>query len=191
MCGKDVAEIKGDRRGSWNRPRIERKDEADRGYSGICAVCTRKAHGGGGSVKLTVADMKALVARAAEAGEKAYRDAIPTPMVVYTPKNMMASLMGGDDGGADPNEPVYNVPEGVCGTAWVNIKPGGSRFARFILKEGLGRSDSYRGGVNLSPAKICGDRGSQSLTRWEAAAHAIADVLRDGGITAYSESWMT
>jgi hypothetical protein len=191
ICGKDVAEIKGDRRGSWVRGRIERRDEADRDYYGICTICTRRAKGGGGSVKLTVADMKALIARAAEAGEKAYRDAIPTPMVVYTPKNMMASLMGGDDGGADPNEPVYGVAEGVCGTAWVNIKPGGSRFARFILKEGMGRADSYRGGVNLSPYSICGDRGSQSLTRWEAAAHAIAEVLRDAGIKAYGESWMT
>jgi hypothetical protein len=193
ICGKDVAEIKGDRRGSWRRGRVERRDETERGYDGICAVCANKVKGGGGSVKLTTSAMKALLARAREAGEKAFADAIPVPMVVYTPKNVMASLTGGDDGGPDPSEPVYNVSEGVCGTAWVNIKPGGSRFARWLVKEGYGRADSYRGGVNLSPGLVCGDRVrySQSLTRQEAAASAMAEVLREAGIKAYSESWMT
>lgn len=194
MCGRDVAEVRGDRRGSWQRGRIERKqvNDADlRGY-GICAACTRKVFAtGGGSLKLSKAEMQNLLARAGEAGEAAFRAAIPEPMVVYTPKDTMSSLMGGDDGGPDPSQPVYNVSEGVCGTAWVNIKPGGSRFARWLVKEGYGRSDSYRGGVSLSLFRVCGDRMSQSLTRWEAAARAVAEVLREAGINAHPESWMT
>jgi hypothetical protein len=192
LCGRDVTEIKGDRRGSWLRGQIERADAAAIEAYAICTACRRKAEPAtGGAVKLTKPAMKALLARAGDAGEKAFRDAVPTPMVVYTPKDMMASLTGGDDGGPDPTQPIYGVAEGVCGTAWVNIKPGGSRFARWLIKEGYGRTDSYRGGVNLSLYRVCGDRTSQSLTRWEAAAHAVAEVLREAGITAYADSWMT
>ena len=193
MCGKDVADVKGDRRGSWQRGRIERKevDDVQTDYS-ICAVCKRKVFAaGGGSLKLSKTEMQALLDRAGAAGEKAFRDAVPTPMVVYTPTNMLGSLMGGDDGGVDTTKPVDYVSEGVCGTAWVNVKPGGSRFARWLIKEGYGRSDSYRGGVSLSLYRVCGDRMSQSLTRWEAAARAVAEVLREAGITANAESWMT
>lgn len=194
MCGRDAADVKGDRRGSWQRGRIERWEVNDadlRNYQ-ICAACSRKVFAtGGGSIKLSKAEMQELLDRAGAAGDAAFKAAIPTPMIVYTPANMMGSLMGGDDGGADPNEPVYQVNEGVCGTAWVNVKPGGSRFARWLIKEGRGRTDSYRGGVSLSLYTVCGDRMSQSLTRWEAAAQAVAEVLREAGIKAYAESWMT
>jgi hypothetical protein len=191
ICGKDVAEITGDRRGSWQRGKIERKDENALTYDGyICAICKRKATGGGGSIKLSEAEMKALLARAGDAGEKAFRDARPTPMVVYTPRDVMGSLMGGDDGGADLSQPVEYVGEGICGNAWVNIKPGGSRFARWLIKQGYGRAGAYRGGVTLSTWMICGDRGSQSYARWCAAADAIAEVLRDAGITAHAEHWI-
>ena len=190
ICGKDVAEIKGDRRGSWQRGRIEHKDASDLSEYSICATCRNKSKGGSGSVKLSVADMKALLARAGDAGETAWRDAIPTPMIVYTPKDVLGSLTGGDDGGIDPNEPVEFVSEGICGNAWVNIKPGGSRFARWLIKEGYARGGAYRGGVTLSTWKLCGERGSQSYARWCAAADAIASVLRDAGITAYAEHWV-
>jgi hypothetical protein len=186
ICGRDVAEVKGDRRGSWRAGRVERRDADGIGY--VCAACTRKAKGAGGSVKLSKAAMKALLARAAEAGEKAYRDAVPTPMVVYTPKDPVASLLGGPDGGPDPSEPVYTVNEGICGSAWVNIRPGGSRLARWLIKEGYGRPDRYYGGVAVSLYRLCGDGGSQSYTRWVAAADAVAETLREAGITAYAQS---
>jgi hypothetical protein len=185
LCGRDVAEVKGDRRGSWVRGRIERREE-NRDY--VCVTCKKKADGSPSTIKLSKAAMKALLARAGEAGDAAFRGASPTPMVVYTPADMLGSLTGGDDGGADPNEPVYLVNEGVCGSAWVKITPGGSRFARWLVKEGFGRSDSYAGGVNLSLYMVCGERYSQSLTRWEAAARAVASVLSDAGITAYAQS---
>lgn len=187
ICGKDVAEIKGDRRGSWTRGRIERKDTAGMRDYAICTSCVRKVQGGG-SVKMSKADMKALIARAGEAGEAAFRGAVPTPMVVYTPRDVMGSLTGGDDGGADPSQPIYGVSEGICGTAWVNVKPGGSRFARYLLSEGMARRDSYAGGVAMSTWKVCGDRYSQSYARWDAAATAIAKVLREAGIEAWAQS---
>ena len=52
LCGKDVAEIKGDRRGSWQHGRIEHKDVSELSEYSICATCRNKAKGGGGSVKL-------------------------------------------------------------------------------------------------------------------------------------------
>lgn len=188
MCGIDVAQVKGDRRGSWSRGRIERQDANEIGRDGyVCARCRTKIEGGG-SVKMSKAAMKALIARAGEAGEAAFRGAVPTPMIVYTPRDVLGSLMGGDDGGADPNEPVYAVNEGICGTAWVNVKPGGSRFARYLLSEGMARRDSYNGGIALSTWKMCGDRYSQSYVRWDAAATAIANVLREAGIEAWAQS---
>src|SRR5262252_1109132 len=79
ICGKDVDEVKGDRRGSWQRGRIERKSaEGMRDYE-ICTTCVRRVSGGGGSIKMSKPEMKALIARAAEAGETAYREAIPAP----------------------------------------------------------------------------------------------------------------
>ena len=43
ICGKDVAEVKGDRRGSWQRGRIERKSaEGMRDYE-ICTTCVRRS----------------------------------------------------------------------------------------------------------------------------------------------------
>lgn len=140
------------------------------------------------AVKLSESEMQALLARAAQAGEKAFREAIPAPMLVGTPRDMMGSLMGGDGGGFDTGQPIYQVNEGVCGFGWVTVRPGGSRFARWLVKNGIGRTDSYAGGVRISLWMICGDRGSQSLTRWEAAAYAVAEVLREGGITAYGDS---
>lgn len=187
LCGKDVAQIKGDRRGSWSRPVIERTDASTLSEYAICATCRSKIKSNG-AVKLSTSAMKALLARAAEAGETAFKGAIPTPMVVYTPKDVLGSLTGGDDGGVDTSQPVYQVNEGVCGFGWVSVKPGGSRFARWLIKEGYGSTDSYAGGVRISLWKLCGDRQSQSLARWEAAAYAVAEVLREGGITAYGES---
>jgi hypothetical protein len=142
----------------------------------------------GASPKLSTGEMEALFARAGEAGRKAFEDAKPVPMIVGTPKNMMASLLGGDDGGFDPNEPIYHVADGVCGFAWVNVRPGGSRFARWLIKNGHGKRDSYAGGVYLSLYGWCVPGMSQSLQRKEAAAHAVAEVLREAGIDAYSQS---
>lgn len=134
--------------------------------------------------KFTATAAKKLYDRADEAGRTAGAAAIPAPMVVGTPKNMMASLMGGDDGGFDENEPVYFVSEGVCGFAQVRIRPASGSFARQMKKLGVGYR-SYYGGWDISVRY-----GGQSLQRKEAYAKAFAKVLQDAGVEAYVDSRM-
>lgn len=108
------------------------------------------------------------------AGLAAGRAAIPDPMFVQG--------QGRDENGAPI---VINYPpvlDGVCGFAWVTIRPGTSSFARWLVKNGYGRS-AYGGGVQVWVGYF-----NQSLTRKEAYASAFAKVLQEAGITAYSGS---
>jgi hypothetical protein len=149
---------------------------------GICRTCKAKATGEKKtSPRFTKAAAKALHARAWEAAAKAADAAIPAPMMVYTPRDPVASLLGQDDGGVDPNEPIYRVNEGACGMAWVTIHPGNCSFARHLKLRAsyYGGAEVYRPGFN-----------GQSLERGQAAARAYADVLNEAGITAYSHSRM-
>lgn len=79
----------------------------------------------------------------------------------------------------------WHVPDGVCGFAWVQVKPANSRFAKYLLKIGAARRDSYNGGVCLWVSAY-----NQSMQRKEAYATAFAKVLIDNGINAYSDSRM-
>lgn len=171
LCGQETAAL-----------RREWQSEEPPTY-GICTRCDNKLNPKPKPPKLTVADMKAICARASEAAVEAFTAAKPPTMVVGTPKNLMGSLTGGDDGGLDPDEPIYVVPEGPCGFGWVTVRPGGSRFARFLIKEKIGSPDSYAGGVTIWYSKL-GVPDTQSYERNYAAARAYADVLREAGIAA-------
>lgn len=118
------------------------------------------------------------------AGRRAAEEAVPVPMVVYSPKDPLGSLLGEPEE-IDPAKPVYYVDEGVCGFAWVNVKPGTSRFARWLKSHGHARSDSYYGGVTL----WVHDYG-QSMARKAAYAEAFAAVLVEHGVKAYADSRM-
>jgi hypothetical protein len=151
----------------------------------ICQGCRKKLTGPESAPKLSEEAMEALYRRALAAADAAWEAAVPRPMIVGTPKNMMASLMGQDGGGLDPEKPIYYESEGACGFAWVIVRPGTSRFARFLKAKGYGQYDDYRGGVSIwSPG---GERMSQSYARKIAAAHAFAEVLREAGIKAYGD----
>ena len=102
---------------------------------------------------------------AVDAGREAGEKVVPAPMVV--------------SGGYEP------VMDGVCGFAWVNIKPGTSAFAKWLKKQGFARSDSYYGGVTV----WISDYG-QSMTRKEAYAREMARVFCDAGFKAYPASRM-
>lgn len=112
---------------------------------------------------------EALFAKAHTAGHAAATACVPDPMVVVDSARCEC----------------YHVSDGVCGFAWINIKPGGSAFARFLKARSLARTDSYYGGVTV----WAGDYG-QSMERKEAYARAFAAVLREAGINAYSHSRM-
>jgi hypothetical protein len=93
----------------------------------------------------------------------------------------------GAKAGAEPK------PRFPCGFAWVNVKPGTSRFARYAkalntnarhLSSGW-RADSYYGGITLWVS----DYG-QNMQQKEAYTNAYAEVLRRHGIAATSNSRM-
>lgn len=84
-------------------------------------------------------------------------------------------------------EQVYITKNGepaYCGFAWVNIKPGTSKFARF-MKEHYGARKSYYGGIDIwNPGGSC----TQSMDVKEHGASAFADVLKKYGFKAYAMS---
>lgn len=99
-----------------------------------------------------------------------------TPMVVTQHSNPL------DDSSAIRK--AYFVEDGPCGFAYVTIKPANSRFAKFMVVNGLARK-AYGGGVTMSVRDY-----NQSLQKKEAYAYAFAKVLQDNGIKAYAESRM-
>lgn len=107
--------------------------------------------------------------KAVAAGTAAGATVQPKPMVVTQHANML------DD--ASPVEKAWIVADGLCGFAWVNVKPGTSSFAKWLVREGHARRDSYYGGVTV----WISDYG-QSVTRKTAYAEAMAKTLREAGI---------
>lgn len=95
--------------------------------------------------------------------------AIPDPMVVTE-----------GSGGKS-----WFVRDGVCGFAWVTVRPGTSSFARWLVKTGQGRK-AYGGGVDIWVSGF-----GQSMQRKEAYAYAMAKVITDElGVSAYAGSRM-
>jgi hypothetical protein len=127
--------------------------------------------------KFTTQQAKKLFNTAYKAGVKAGNEATPTPMVVGTPTTALGSDL-------DYTKKTYDVPEGPCGFAWINIRPGNSSIARQAVKLGIG-SKAYGGGIDI----WVHDHG-QSLERKSAHAKAYTAVLRASGVTAYSQSRM-
>lgn len=119
---------------------------------------------------------RALWDKAMAAGMAAANACNPVPMVVGSP-----STPFGND--IDPEKETYFVPDGVCGFAWVTVRPGNSPFANWLKKNGLARKDSYAGGVSIWIAEH-----GQSLQRKEAHAFAMARELSIAGIKAYGNS---
>lgn len=123
--------------------------------------------------------MQNLYNKAHKAGMNAANNAQVAPMVVAHTKNIFSNEI-------DESKPKHFVEDGVCGFAWVNVKPGNSKFANWLKKNDIARPSSYEGGVNVYIHQF-----GQSLQRKEAYARAFAKVLRDNGISkAYSSSRM-
>lgn len=111
-------------------------------------------------------DFKTLYEKAYSAGCAAALAAKPATMVVTS--------AGGER---------WVEPEGMCGFAWVKIRPGNSPFARWLKKTGKVRGAAYNGGVDIWISDY-----NQSYERKRAHADAMAEVLRDAGITAFADS---
>lgn len=103
--------------------------------------------------------------RAVAKGRDAGNSCIPTPMTVIQRSNPLD----------DRSAVVYRetVDDGPCGFAWIIVKPGTSKFARWLKEKGYARPDSYYGGVSIWIKDY-----SQSMMRKEAHAMAMAKELQ-------------
>jgi len=117
-----------------------------------------------------------IYTEAHSAGMAAGHGCTPTPMVVGTPTTPL-----GDD--IDYTKDTYYVSDGLCGFAWINIKPARGKFVTWLKNASIGRSDSYYGGYTIWVSEF-----GQSVARKENYARAFAKVLGDNGITAYNMS---
>ena len=111
-----------------------------------------------------------LAAQAHAAGLLAGEECKPRPMVVSY------------ESGGVPRRDV--IEDGVCGFAWITIRPGNCGFANYAKKAGLA-SKAYGGGVQVWVGQF-----DQSMTRKEAYASAYAKVLQFAGINAIAGSRM-
>lgn len=99
-------------------------------------------------------DLKQLLDQAHAAGQQAANACVPTPMTIA---------------GFPP------VADGVCGFAWITIRPGNSKLA-LAAKKHYGARPAYGGGLQI----WVGDY-NQSMEKKEAYARAFAKVLTDAG----------
>jgi hypothetical protein len=121
-------------------------------------------------------DNQTIYAQANDKGNAAVLMTTVQPMVVQQRENPL------NDDSRLVRE--YFVSDGVCGFASVTVKPANSKFAKFLIANGLGRK-GYGGGVCMSIRQF-----NQSLQKKEAYAYAFASVLNENGIKAYVESRM-
>lgn len=118
---------------------------------------------------------KVLIEKAFAAAEAAMKAAVPVPMVVSQRANAL------DD--SSPVVQSWHSAEGVCGFAWVKIKPARGKLVSELKAMKIGRPDPYNGGGYLVNMRSL----SQSYERKMAGAEAFAKVLVEAGINAYSD----
>jgi hypothetical protein len=117
--------------------------------------------------------------RAHAAGMAAGQAARPAPMTIVEHTNPW------DD--SSPIKRTYApVMDGICGTAYVKVRPGNSSFARW-LKKHRGAFTAYYGGVQFS----VNDFG-QSVERGLAYASAYGAVVRAEypEMSIFTDSWV-
>ena len=117
-------------------------------------------------------DFKAIYAEAHKAGMAAGDAETPTPMLVEQHENPL------DD--ESPLQKVWKVPQGVCGFAWIIVRPGNCGFARWCRKN-KGTGKAYYGGEQIWVGEF-----GQSYDKKMAYASAFASVLRHHDINAHS-----
>jgi len=118
---------------------------------------------------------QAIYNEAFEAANAAAAAAQPVPMVVGRAAGLFGSAIV-------PGTEEF-VADGVCGFAWVKIRPARGEFVKWCKANNIGRPDDYAGGYLISMRQ-----GNQSMQRKEAAGDAFAKVLQSYGINAYMQS---
>lgn len=157
---------------------LTRKEASDRigelmAAKGITPVTREGSKSKGRSLKdARAAEFQKLWDKAVAAGQAAGSAHNPTPIRVFERTNPF-----NDNSPVKTDYGVYN--EGVCGFAWVIVKPGTSAFARWLKTQGHARTDSYYGGVSIWISDY-----NQSYERKEAHAQAMTEVFQEAGIKA-------
>jgi hypothetical protein len=124
-----------------------------------------------------------ILAEAQEAASAAFKSCRPTPMVVGQARGLFGNEI------VPGTEEV--VEDGVCGFAWVKIRPARGPFVKFLKARDIGRKDDYEGGYYLSSYDVLPFRDfTQSMERKYAACSAFAGVLSSYGLDAYAMSRM-
>jgi hypothetical protein len=113
----------------------------------------------------------ALYSIAMDAGQRAGRSAIPTPMRVVTEREESAS--------------AEVVTEGECGSAFVLVKDGKARFAGWLRRNSLGFKEVR------STQRVFANVDTQSVSRAEAFARAFARVLARHGVQCEVGTYLT
>ena len=120
-----------------------------------------------------------ILEEAKRAGEKAAELVKPIPMVLFS-EDLFGNRTSSEE---------YIVEDGVCGFAWINIRPASPQgrrdcpFVKYLRSIEEGRYS------NISKSwQIWVSGYNQSMTRKEAYAEAFTNVLNKYGIKAYSNS---
>lgn len=119
---------------------------------------------------------------AEKAGKEAARVHEVVPMVVVE-----ADLFDRPLPGAKPEF----VADGVCGLAWVEVRPASSvgrrdcELVKWLRRNKIGSYDEYRKCWSVAIHDY-----NQCMQRKEAHAEAMAKVLRDRGFNARARAWM-
>ena len=121
-----------------------------------------------------------LMNQLAGIADAAYMAAQPAPMAVYETAGLSDA--------PKPGGRSWYVSEGVCGFAWVVIKPATSSFAKYLARKEIGYK-AYDGGWVLPMHHFIVNM-SQSLERAEAASYAVAQELRKHNINCFATSRM-
>lgn len=124
-----------------------------------------------------------IFSKAVAAASEAWNSCRPTPMIVGQARGLFGNEIV-------PGTEEF-IADGVCGFAWVRIKPAKGKFVKFLKDNGIGRRDDYAGGWYIQSSKCLNFTDySQSMARKESACAAFANVLTDHGINAWMESRM-
>jgi hypothetical protein len=126
-------------------------------------------------MKNSDAQFEQLYRKAWSAGVEAANAKVPRPMIVGTPKEL-----GGSE--IDYSQETFYMSSGVCGFAWVKIRPANGAFAKWLKKTQKVRGISYTGGYDIWISDY-----NQSYERKQAHANAMAKVLSEAGINAYAD----
>lgn len=123
---------------------------------------------------MAILNLERLFADAHLAGMTAAMEHVPTPMLVVEHTNPL-----------NDNSPIKRVyapvMDGVCGFAWIVIKPANCAAAKYA-KEHLGARKGYEPGIHIWVHQF-----NQSYERKMKYAAAFVEVLRSVGINAYAD----